>query len=189
MIPNLRAFVLCLAAAAALAACRPQQEPSPVGGPFQLTDQNGRTVTEKALDGKWTAVFFGFTYCPDVCPTTLQTLAEAQERLGPRAKDFQVVFISVDPGRDTPQALKAYLSSPAFPKGTIGLTGTPQQIAAVAKAYRAYYAKRGEGPDYQVDHLSAVYLMDRKGDFAKILANGLGPDEIARQIKDAMAGR
>jgi protein SCO1/2 len=157
-----------------------------VGGPFRLVDQNGRTVTEKALEGKWTAVFFGFTYCPDVCPTTLQALGEAQDRLGPKAKDFQVVFISVDPERDTPAQLKAYLSSPAFPKGIVGLTGTPQQIAAVAKEYKAYYARRGDGPDYQVDHLAAVYLMDKRGRYDRILAGGLGPDEIARQVKDAM---
>ncbi len=187
MIPSLRAFAICLAAIAVLAGCRSEQ-PASVGGPFRLTDQNGRTVTEKALEGKWTAVFFGFTYCPDVCPATLQTLAEAQDRLGPKAKDFQVVLITVDPARDTPQALKAYLSSPAFPKGTIGLTGTPQQIAAVAKAYKTYYAKRGEGPDYLMDHMSAVYLMDRRGRYDRILAGGLGPDEMARQIGDAMRG-
>jgi protein SCO1/2 len=82
--------------------------------------------------------------------------------------------------------MKSYLSSPAFPKGTIGLTGTPQQIAAVAKEYRTYYAKKGDGPDYLMDHLSAVYLMDKKGRFERVLANGLGPDEIARQVGDAM---
>jgi protein SCO1/2 len=99
-----------------------------------------------------------------------------------------VVLITVDPERDTPAALKAYLSSPAFPKGAIGLTGTPQQIAAVGKAYKTYYAKRGEGPDYQMDHISAVYLMDKRGRFERILAHGLGPDEMARQISDAMRG-
>lgn len=185
MIPRLRAITVCLAAAALLLGCR-AEKPAEVGGPFRLTDQNGRTVTEKVLEGKWSAIFFGFTYCPDVCPTTLQTLAEAQERLGPRGKDFQVVFISVDPERDTPAQLKAYLESPAFPKGTIGLTGTPQQVAAVAKEYRTYYAKRGSGPDYQIDHLAAVYLMNKRGRYDRILAGGLGPDEIARQVKDAM---
>jgi protein SCO1 len=185
MIPILRAFALCLIAAAFLGACQKEQ-PAAVGGPFQLVDQNGRTVTEKALQGKWTAVFFGYTYCPDVCPMTLQTLGEAQDRLGPKAKDFQVVFITVDPARDTPAAMKSYLTSTAFPKGTIGLTGTPQQIAAVAKAYRTYYARKGEGDDYLMDHLSAVYLMDKRGRFDRILANGLGAEEIARQVSDAM---
>jgi protein SCO1/2 len=187
MMAILRTFALCLIAALVLGGCQ-KQEPATVGGPFQLTDQNGRTVTEKALKGKWTAVFFGYTFCPDVCPMTLQTLGEAQDRLGPKARDFQVVFITVDPARDTPAALKSYLSSAAFPKGTIGLTGTPQQIAAVAKAYRTYYARKGDGPDYLMDHLSAVYLMDPKGRFERVLANGLGPDEIARQISDAMRG-
>ena len=89
-----------------------------VGGPFQLVDQNGKPVDEKILKGKWTAVFFGFTYCPDVCPTTMQVLGAAQRDLGPKADKFQVVFISVDPERDTPEQIKTYLSNEVFPKGT-----------------------------------------------------------------------
>ena len=157
-----------------------------VGGPFTLVDQDGRKVDERLLKGKWTAVFFGFTYCPDVCPTTLQTLAAAQDRLGPKAKDLQFLFISVDPGRDTPAQLKTYLSSPVFPKGVIGLTGTPDQVAGATKAYRAYAQKEGEGPDYVVNHTSAVYLMDPNGRFDRVLAYSLTPDEIARQISTAM---
>ena len=103
------------------------------GGAFHLVDQTGKPVSENILKGKWSAVFFGFTYCPDVCPTTLQVLAQAQDQLGPRAKDFQVVFVSVDPGRDTPEQLANYLSNSAFPKATLGLTGTPAQIAQIAR--------------------------------------------------------
>ena len=157
-----------------------------VGGPFTLVDQDGRTVTEARLKGHWSAVYFGFTYCPDVCPTTLQTLARAADRLGPKGRDLQVVMISVDPQRDTPAQLKAYLSSPAFPKGALGLTGSPAQVAAAAKAYRAYFQKEGEGDDYVVDHTSAVYLMNPEGRFDRVLAYSLTPDEIARQIADAM---
>jgi protein SCO1/2 len=159
-----------------------------VGGPFKLTDQNGQARTEQLLKGKWTAVFFGYTFCPDVCPTTLQSLADAQGRLGPRGKDLQVVFITVDPARDTPRQLRTYLSSQAFPKGTIGLTGTPDQVAAAAKAYKVFYQKEGSGQDYGMQHSSAVYLMDPRGRFNEVLAYDLGPAELARQISQAMAG-
>lgn len=164
-------------------------EPSLVGGPFQLVDQNGKPTTEKALEGQWNAVFFGFTYCPDVCPGTLQALAAASDQLGPKAKDLKIVFVSVDPGRDKPQVVKDFLSGDNLPKTVLGLTGTPEQVAAVAKAYRVYYKKVGDGPDYSMDHSTAIYLMDPKGRFDKVIAYNIPPDEIARQIGDAMAGR
>jgi protein SCO1/2 len=163
--------------------------PSLVGGPFHLVDQNGKPTTEAALKGQWNAVFFGFTYCPDVCPGTLQALAAASDQLGPKAKDLKIVFISVDPGRDKPEQLKAFLSGPTLPGNILGLTGTPEQTAAAAKAYRVYYKAVGDGPDYSVDHSTAVYLMDPKGRFVKVIPYNLPPDEIARQIRDAMAGR
>ncbi|KQZ29381.1 SCO family protein [Caulobacter sp. Root1472] len=163
--------------------------PSLVGGPFQLVDQNGKPTTEAALKGQWNAVFFGFTYCPDVCPGTLQALAAASDQLGPKAKDLRIVFISVDPDRDKPQAVKDFLSGPTLPKTILGLTGTPEQTAAAAKAYRVYYKKAGDGPDYSVDHSTAVYLMDPKGRFVKVIPYNLPPEEIARQIRDAMEGR
>lgn len=156
------------------------------GGTFSLVDQDGRVVSQDVLKGRWSVVFFGFTYCPDVCPTTLQSLALAREQLGPRAKDLQVVFISVDPQRDRPAQLKAYLADPAFPKGTIGLTGTPDQVAAAARAYRVYFRKSGEGEAYLVDHSTAAYLMDPRGRFDRILPFGITPDEAARQIAEAM---
>lgn len=164
-----------------------QGQPS-VGGPFQLVDQDGRPVDQSVLKGKWSAVFFGFTYCPDVCPTTLQALGAAQDLLGPKAKDFQVVFISVDPERDTPEQVKTYLSAGPFAKGTIGLTGSPAQVAAAAKAYHVFYQKRGEGPDYAIDHSTPTYLMDPKGRFSRIIPYNLPPEELARQISDAMRG-
>ena len=157
-----------------------------VGGPFQLVNQDGKPVDEKILRGKWTAVFFGFTYCPDVCPTTMQVLGAAQQQLGPKADKLQVVFISVDPKRDTPEQLKTYLANEVFPKGTIGLTGTPEQVAAAAKAYRVYFKKRGEGADYLVDHSTAAYLMNPKGQFDRVIPFGISPEEVARQISEAM---
>lgn len=157
-----------------------------IGGPFQLVDQDGRKVDESLLKGKWSAVFFGFTYCPDVCPTTMQALAAAEQRLGPKADKLQVVFVSVDPERDTPAQLKTYLSNEGFPEQVVGLTGTPEQVAAAAKAYRVYFKKAGEGDDYLVDHSTPTYLMDPKGRFARVLPYGISPEEIATQVSDAM---
>jgi len=158
-----------------------------IGGPFSLTDQNGQPRSEKLLEGKWTAVFFGFTYCPDVCPLTLQTLEQARTRLGARGRDLQFVFITIDPERDQPAALKAYLDSQGFPRGVIGLTGTEAQIAEVARAYRATYSKVGDGPDYTLNHTSVIYLMNPEGEFADPLAYGLTPQQMADVISRAMA--
>ena len=181
--------LVVLIAALVLAACAQAKPPAGgPGGPFQLTDHNGRAVDESLLDGRWTAVFFGFTHCPDFCPNTLQALRAAESELGRAADDLQVVFISVDPERDTPQSLKAYVSEETFPEGTIGLTGTPEQVTAVAKAYKAYFRKAGEGEDYLVDHTTAVYLMNPKGEFVRVLAHGMTPTEMAAQIRDAMRG-
>jgi protein SCO1/2 len=160
-----------------------------VGGPFQMVDQDGKPADQTLLKGKWSAVFFGYTYCPDVCPTTLQALALAEAKLGDKAKNLQVVFISVDPERDTPAQLKTYLSTPAFPRGAIGLTGTAAQVAATAKAYRVYYQKDGKGDAYSVAHSSIVYLMNPDGKFDRALTESQTPAEVATQIGDAMAGR
>ena len=158
-----------------------------VGGPFQLVDQEGRPVDESLLEGKWSLVFFGFTYCPDFCPTTLAALEATKQRLGDKAKDLQIVFISVDPERDTPQALKDYLSSDGFPEGVIGLTGTPEQVRAAADAYRAYYQKVGEGEGYTMNHSLTVYLMGPDGTFRTAVAEELGPERSAAIIERAMA--
>jgi protein SCO1/2 len=171
-----------------LTAQQTQSAPAPslIGGPFQMVDAQGRTVDQSLLKGKWTAVFFGYTYCPDVCPGTLQTLQAATGQLGGRADDLQVVFVSVDPARDTPEALRSYLASFEFPGGVHGLTGTPEQVEAAAKAYRAYYRKRGEGPDYLMDHASTIYLMDPEGRFARPVTGGMDPKAMAEQISAAM---
>lgn len=137
---------------------------SEIGGPFTLVDHNGQTVTEKNFAGRPTMVFFGFTSCPDVCPTALSSVSELLRQLGDEAKDMQVLFISVDPERDTTERLKAYVSN--FDSRVVGLTGTPEQVAAAAKAYRAYFKKMPqEGGNYTMDHTATVYLMDRAGKF------------------------
>lgn len=157
-----------------------------VGGPFTLTNQDGQVVDQSILKDKWTLVFFGFTYCPDYCPTTLGVLNAVQQRMGDKAKDLQIVFVSIDPERDTPKLLKDYLSSDGFPDGVIGLTGTPEQTAEVAKAYRAFYQKVGEGEGYTMNHSLTVYLMGPDGQFRSAVAHDLGPDKTAKLIERAM---
>lgn len=158
-----------------------------VGGPFQLVNQDGQAVDQTLLDGKWSLVFFGFTYCPDYCPTTLGMLEATKTALGDKADDVQIIFISVDPERDTPQALKDYLSSDGFPEGVIGLTGTPAQVRAAADAYRAVYQKVGEGEAYTMNHSLTIYLMGPDGRMRSALGHDLGPANAARIIEQAMA--
>ena len=183
--------VLMIGVAVAAWRLSPSEDPTPasVGGDFQLVNQDGKPVDQSVLKGKWSVVFFGFTYCPDICPTTMQSLALTQDRLGPKGKDLQVVFISVDPERDTPEQVKTYLTTDGFPQNALGLTGTPQQVAAAAKVYRVFYEKAGDGPAYLINHSTAAYLMDPKGRFDRVLAYGLGPDEMSHQIGEAMRGR
>jgi len=189
-------LLLVLLVAAALAAglawrsggFRPAPPPSAIGGPFQMVDQDGRAVDQDVLKGKWNAVFFGFTYCPDLCPTTLHALDAADALLGDKAKDLRVVFVSVDPERDTPKQMKDYLGAQDFKVETLGLTGTPAQVARTAKAYRIFYQKVGTGPDYDMQHTGIVYLMDPKGRFVAPLSPTMSPDQMAAQIEKAMRG-
>jgi protein SCO1/2 len=157
-----------------------------IGGPFSLVNQSGAAVDQHVLDGKWSAVFFGYTYCPDVCPTTLTALGRAVDALGPDGRRFQVVFITVDPDRDTPHAMATYLSSATFPKAAIGLTGSPAQIATVAKAYRVLYQKHVDGDTYTMDHSAVVYLMDPHGRFVSPLDVTAPTPDLVRQIRQAM---
>ncbi len=139
-----------------------------IGGPFSLTDHRGRAVTERDFRGRPMAVFFGFTYCPDVCPTTLTEMAGFIEALGPDADRIQWVFVSVDAERDTPQALASYLE--AFDHRITGLTGTEEQIAAAARAFRVYYRRVPlESGSYTMDHAASVFLLDAEGRFAGTL--------------------
>ena len=157
-----------------------------IGGPFHLLDDAGRPVDQHLLDGKWSAVFFGYTNCPDTCPATLQALNAAAQQLGAARKGFQVVFISVDPARDTPAEMKLYDTSQGYPAGGLrGLTGSPAQVASVAGEYHAFY-KAGTGPDYAVQHSAAIYLMDPRGRFVKPLDEAQPPGALASQIREAM---
>jgi protein SCO1/2 len=165
----------------------PSRQGAATGGAFELRDQTGRAADQRILKGKWSAVFFGFTYCPEACPTTLLALGQAEKLLGEKAKDFQTVFISVDPERDTPKVLANYLSNSAFPQAVIGLTGTPAQVAAAARAYHVFYQKAGDGPGYQVNHSTITYLMGPRGNLVCYVEYGLKPDELAAKIKSAMA--
>jgi protein SCO1/2 len=160
---------------------------SDVGGPFTLVDQTGRPTTEAVLKGQWNTVFFGYTYCPDICPGTLQALMRAKDQLGPRGKDVRIVFISIDPARDTPKAITEWLEANGAPAGTLGLTGTQAQVDAAVKAYKAVAIKAGEGPGYLMDHSTVVYLMDPEGRFVRPLPYNLA-DEMVTQITAAKRG-
>ena len=164
----------------------PQPQTAAVGGPFQLVDTSGRTVNQDILKGKWSVVFFGFTHCPDICPTTLFELGQVEPMLGADADKFQAVLVSVDPARDTVAQMKAYVANDAFPKRLVGLTGSAAQVDAAAKAYRVYYQKVGEGDDYTVNHAAYSYLMSPKGRFTCVLPYDLTPEQTAAKIKTAM---
>lgn len=138
------------------------------GGPFTLTDTQGRTVTEAELKGRPYAIFFGFTRCPEVCPTTLSSLTRLHQSLGKAAEQLRIVFVSVDPGHDTPAGLGTYLAS--FPIPVTGLTGTPEQLAQIQNGYAVYVKKVPlAGGDYTIDHTASVYLMDAQGRFVTTL--------------------
>jgi len=164
----------------------PQSQTAAIGGPFHLVDQQGAPAGASVLKNKWSAVFFGFTYCPEACPTTLLALGQTEKLLGPKAKDFQTVFVSVDPGRDTPKVMANYLSNTSFPRHVVGLTGTPDQVAQAARAYKVFYQKAGDGPDYQVNHSTITYLMSPKGRFVCVIPYGETPQAMQGQIEKAM---
>jgi len=164
---------------------RAANSPVTIGGPFTLTAPDGTTVTEQTYRGKWLLVFFGFTSCPDTCPTALLEIAAALDKLGPDADKLQPLFITVDPLRDTPAVMENYTQS--FDPRIVGLTGTPQQIAAVAQEYGVYYAPRKIGPgveDYVMDHGSYLYLMDPEGKFVR----GFDADTSGGRIAEAVRG-
>jgi protein SCO1/2 len=155
------------------------QQIAAIGGPFKLTNQDGQAVTDQDLKGHPFLVFFGFTHCPDVCPTTLFEVSEVLRALGPDANRTRALFITVDPERDTPAVMKDYLSS--FDPHLSGLTGDPQEIAAVAKAYRVYFKRVPlEQGGYTMDHTAIVYLMDKTGRF-------VSPFNVKRSIDTAAA--
>ena len=151
------------------------------GDLVRLVDQHGKHVTDADYLGKHLLVFFGFTYCPDVCPTTLAVLSAVFDKLGKRGDKLVSLFITIDPARDTPEELKNYLD--AFGPQFVGLTGNDEDIAAVAKAYRVYYKRRDiEGDTYTMDHSSIIYLMDARGKYVTNYSLEQGPDKIAEDL-------
>jgi len=158
-----------------------------IGGPFQLTRSDGRRVTEADFRGKPTAIFFGFTFCPEVCPTTLYELSGLIKDLGPDADKMNFAFVSVDWGRDGPKELASYTS--AFDSRIQGLSGTEAEIETVTKAYRVYYKRVPvEGGDYTIDHTASVYLMDKDGQFVGTLAYGEARSTMLEKLKRLVGG-
>ena len=158
-----------------------------VGGPFTMVNQKGETVTEKSFAGKPMLLFFGYTYCPDVCPTELQVMAEALRQLGDKASDIQPILVSIDPARDTPQVLADYVAN--FGPQFVGLTGTPDQVKAMADAYRVFYAKVENKDDpqaYLMDHSSIIYLMGADGKFLKHFTYSTDAKALAEGIAAAL---
>lgn len=158
----------------------------PVGGPFELTDQTGHRRTDADFHGKLVVLYFGYTYCPDVCPTELQSISLALDKLGAAAEAVQPLFITVDPERDTPARLADFVSS--FHPRLIGLTGSLAEIRKTAIAYKTFFAKHNTGtPDYPVDHTGFIYLIGKDGRYLGFLPPGLAPDAIADAIRARLA--
>ena len=155
----------------------------PIGGPFSLTDQNGTARQDSDFRGKLMLVYFGYVYCPDVCPTTLAAMSQALDQLGPESDQVQPIFITVDPERDTPAQLKLYATN--FHPRLLALTGSPEQVVVAEKDYRVYAKKVAEPgqADYLMDHSSFIYLMDRNGKPAELLPPGTGADAMAAAIR------
>ena len=155
-----------------------------IGGPFTLTDQTGKTVTDRDFAGRYKLVFFGFTHCPDICPAELQVMQAALDALGDKADKVVPIFISLDPERDTPQVMGDYVKN--FGPRFVGLTGSPEAIAAAAKAYRVVYAKvddKASANGYSVDHSALVYLMSPEGEYLTHFAYGTSAATMAETIR------
>ena len=153
-----------------------------IGGPFALQDGGGKTVSDKDFRGKWMLVYFGYTHCPDACPTALNDIANAMDLLGPGKRDVAPVFITVDPERDTPAVMKDYVSS--FDTPITALSGTPAQVDAAIRAYRVYAAKHPTRDGYDMDHSSIIYLMDKRGRFVANFTHETPPERIAAKLKE-----
>jgi protein SCO1/2 len=153
-----------------------------MGGHFALTTPEGQKVTDDSFPGKWLALYFGYTFCPDACPTALNSVATALDELGPLAARVQPIFITVDPERDTPQVVADYVK--AFDLRIIGLTGTPEQIAAAAKEFRVYYVIRSLGnEEYAIDHSSFIYIINPQRHVVELLTGNLAGHSVAEALR------
>ncbi len=161
-----------------------------IGGPFTLVNQDGGTVTQADFRGRYMLVYFGYTFCPDICPTTLSNMAEALDMIGDKAAAVTPVFISMDPARDTPEQMKMYIKY--FDPRLVGLTGSQEQVAAVVEAYKAYSVRADEGKDsggsddgeYLIDHSASVYLMGSDGEFVFHFNQGVSAEELAKRLEE-----
>jgi cytochrome oxidase Cu insertion factor (SCO1/SenC/PrrC family) len=153
-----------------------------VGGPFRLTDQSGKTVSDADFHGRYMLIYFGYSFCPDVCPTTLGVMAQALEKIGADSNRIVPIFITVDPARDTPKVLTDYMK--AFGPNFVGLTGSDAEIKAVEKEYRVYAAKRPlDNGNYGMDHSSVIYLMGPTGKMVSFYDEAVSPDDLAKDLK------
>jgi protein SCO1 len=155
-----------------------------IGGPFHLVDQNGQPRSDADFRGQYLLVFFGYTNCPDVCPTTLQTITAVMDKLGGDSAKVTPLFITVDPDRDTPAVMKAYAAN--FTPRLVALSGTPEAIGAAAKVYRIYYKKVGEGADYAMDHTALVYLMAPDGSYLAHFNPDATADDIVKDLRQRL---
>lgn len=194
-----RVAALMGAAAFLLAACQPSPPPpafeatditgAAFARDFRLTDHNGRTRTLADFRGKVVAVFFGYTHCPDVCPTTLSDFAAALQQLGPQAEKVQVIFVTVDPERDTPELLKAFV--PAFNPTFLGMVADAETLRRLAKEYKVVYQKTSvkAADDYLIDHSAGTYVYDQKGNIRLLMPYGSSPEAIARDLRTLLSAR
>ena len=155
-----------------------------IGGPFHLTDQYGHARTDADFRGQYLLVFFGYSNCPDVCPTTLQAITTALDELGPDVHKVTPIFITVDPDRDTPEVLKAYAAN--FTPRLVALSGSAEEVAAAAKAYRIYYKKVGEGAGYSMDHTALVYVMGPDGSYLAHYPADAKADDILKDLRQRL---
>ena len=159
--------------------------PSAIGGPFTLLSADGKAVTERDYRDKWTLIYFGYTFCPDACPTALSDMTVALQKLGPQAAQIQPLFITVDPKRDTSKVLSDYLKS--FDPRIVGLTGSEAQTTAAAAAYHVYVKPQSDaGADYLVDHSAYIYVMDPQGRFVDVVEGAMPGDQIATAVEKMM---
>jgi cytochrome oxidase Cu insertion factor (SCO1/SenC/PrrC family) len=152
-----------------------------IGGPFTLTDNAGKPRSDGEFRGKLMLIYFGYTYCPDICPTDLMTIAQAVDSLGATGEAVQPIFITIDPERDSVQRLAEYVSS--FHPRFIGLTGTPDEIRRIALAYKVYYARNESGEDYTIDHAGVTYLVGRDGQYLGFVPPQTTPERLAEVIR------
>jgi protein SCO1/2 len=162
-----------------------------IGGPFTLTMAGGRRVSDRDFPGKWMLIYFGYTHCPDICPTTLAELGQVLNKLGPLADQVQPIYISIDPERDTPEIMASYAKQ--FDPRILGLSGRAADIAAAANQYRVFYAKRvlkdEPAGEYAMEHSAFVYVVDPHGKYVTLFSpiSGQQPDEMAAKLRELMA--